>query len=139
MVYRQNANLYESVFHLDFLGNVDRSEKFVLLVIPKNASTTNAPWIPNMNHDKPQFYTRLPVRETQLLSVRLTHFTRHSSSAETRESNGYLACTSMELLGNTKATLQEIRGDLLALKAKCDQAEAPKSWDKQLESRIRGK
>ncbi|KAF9997839.1 hypothetical protein BGZ65_006592, partial [Modicella reniformis] len=105
-------------------------------VTPKNATTTNAPWIPNMNYDKPYFYTK-PVRETQFIFLQAATMTRHNTLTEIREPSEFLTCTGMEYFRAIKATLQDIRSDLQALKAKHDHPEGSRIWDKQLENRIR--
>ncbi|KAG0004197.1 hypothetical protein BGZ80_005655, partial [Entomortierella chlamydospora] len=134
---------YSTPVHLnDNLEHSKHPEQFVLLIMPKNAAVTNAPWIPDLNYDRPQLSARVPPLRTQFMSPHLSKISNRKSnevsskaSHAVQETDLYLP-RGMEQFGSVRAILMEIKADLAALCSIDDQAVKSKNRDRNLENKI---
>ncbi|KAG0294951.1 hypothetical protein BGZ98_001568, partial [Dissophora globulifera] len=127
----------------DTFESTNFSEQFVLLVMPKNTTPTSAPWIPDFNFERPQFPTRVPILETQLLStVPKMHDHEGVDSKRANDILQQLAVSrGMEQFGSLKSILKGIRADLTVLCGTEIQDDSPatksRAWNVKLERRIK--
>ncbi|KAF8983636.1 hypothetical protein BGZ46_009898, partial [Entomortierella lignicola] len=141
------SHFLASPFHVtpvhlrDSQEHYENSEQFVLLILPRNTTATNAPWIPDLNHDKPQFSARVPSLETQFLLPRHSKKSKSKYSKVTSPINTILqeadVSKGMEQFGGVKETLAELQANLTALCSSDDQTIIAKVWDRDLERKIR--
>ncbi|KAF9279310.1 hypothetical protein BGZ68_007991, partial [Mortierella alpina] len=106
-----------------------RINQFVLLVLPRSSGKWHAPWLPDLNYDRPVFPIRMENLETR--SLLLSAFDESDKAAKT----GLLPpmFNGMEHFGNIKALLRDIKADLKVLLSKDDVS----IWDRDIGERIR--
>ncbi|KAF9916574.1 hypothetical protein BX616_003421, partial [Lobosporangium transversale] len=114
----------------------NHSEKFVLLILPKSTVTSSAPWIPDLNHDKPQFPLRVPPLETQLMFMHSSKKANNALSNTSLIQNVALIARDMEQFGNIKTIMRNIRSNLPALFFKDGHGATPKLWNRNVAQKI---
>ncbi|KAF9425904.1 hypothetical protein BGZ76_003028, partial [Entomortierella beljakovae] len=127
-----------TIVESDRLGK--QSELFVLLILPRNTATTSAPWIPDLNHDKPQFSARAVSHGTQFMSefgFNVINSLSSETSVVTHNIHDDKVMKGMEQFGSVRATLKDIQANLAVLCSSNTHGAKPNAWDKELGNKIR--
>ncbi|KAG0215264.1 hypothetical protein BGX28_000483 [Mortierella sp. GBA30] len=106
-----------------------RSDAFVLLTLPRNSGKGHAPWLPDLNRDRPVF----PLQHETPEAARLLLRPLDKDDKTPKIGSPELTLKGMEQFGNIRTLLKDIRTDMKSLFSDND----PGLWEQYLGEQIR--
>lgn len=110
----------------------------MLLILPRNAMSSQAPWLPDLSHDRPQLAPRIPSLETrtEIATATMKEGWKAAENSGAPILKGSVFVRGMEHFGKAKAAVNSIRQALTSIDADGTQDGSSKALSRDAEREI---